>query len=74
MKYKSYEGIVRFDEDVGKFCGEVINTRDVITFHGTSVKELQQAFRDSVDDYLEFCRERSEDPDQPFSDSFVGAI
>jgi len=56
MKYKGYEGIVNFDEDAGKFCGEVINTRDVITFHGTSVKELQQAFRDSVDDYLSSAR------------------
>jgi predicted HicB family RNase H-like nuclease len=74
MQYKGYEGIITFDEDAGKFFGEVINTRDVITFHGTSVKELQQAFRDSVDDYLEFCKERSEEPEKPFSSSFVEPI
>ena len=42
-------------------------TGDVSTFQGTSVGELAQAFRDSIDDYLEFCRERNEEPDKPFS-------
>ena len=51
--------------------GEVINIRDVITFEGISVEELNQAFRDSVDDYLEFCVARGEDPEKPFSGKFV---
>jgi predicted HicB family RNase H-like nuclease len=71
MKYKGYEGTVKFDEEAGIFYGEVINTRDVITFQGTSVKELQKAFRDSIDDYLAFCEERGEEPDKPFSGNFV---
>ena len=33
---------------------EVIKVRDVITFEGTTVDEVQTAFRDSVDDYLDF--------------------
>ncbi len=31
--------------------------KDVVTFQGQSVDEIVQAFRDSVDDYLEFCAE-----------------
>jgi len=50
MTYKGYEGVARFDEDAGTFTGEVINTRDVITFQGASVKELKRAFEESVDD------------------------
>jgi predicted HicB family RNase H-like nuclease len=45
----------------------VLDLRDVITFQGTSVVELEQAFRDSIDDDLEFCEERGEKPDKPFS-------
>ena len=45
----------------------MLDTRDVITFQGTSVEDLQQAFRDSVEDYLDFCKERNEEPDKPFS-------
>ena len=67
MKYKDFTGHVEFDADAGIFHGEVLDTRDVITFHSTSVAELEQAFRESIDDYLEFCAQRGEKPDKPFS-------
>ncbi len=55
LRYKGYHGNVAFDEEAGLFHGEVVDLRDVITFQGKSVDELQQAFHDSVDDYLDFC-------------------
>ncbi len=67
LKYKGYSGHVEFDDETGIFHGEVLDLRDVITFQGKSVKEIEQAFRDSIDDYLEFCDERGEEPDKPFS-------
>jgi predicted HicB family RNase H-like nuclease len=66
MEYKGYIGKAEMDSEAGVFHGEVINIRDVITFEGSSVEELNQAFRDSVDDYLEFCMARGEDPEKPF--------
>ena len=48
-----------------------IGVRDVITFQVESVKELEQAFRDSVDDYLDFCKKRGEKPDKAFGGKFV---
>ena len=71
MTYKGYDAAVKFDEDAGVFHGEVINTRDVITFQGKSVRELQKAFRESVVEYLRFCAERGEQPDKPYSGHFV---
>lgn len=67
LEYKGYTGHVEFDAEAGLFHGEVLDTRDVITFQGTSVEDLHQAFRDSVDDYLDFCEERREEPEKPFS-------
>ena len=71
MEYKGYFAKVEFDEDANIFHGEVINLRDVITFEGETVDDLRQAFHDSVDDYLEFCAERGEDPEKPYSGKFV---
>jgi predicted HicB family RNase H-like nuclease len=71
MKYKGYTGYVEFDSEAGIFHGEVIDTRDVITFQGKSVAELEKAFKASIDDYLAFCRERGEEPNKPFSGKFV---
>jgi len=71
MEYKGYIGKVEIDDEAGVLHGEVINIRDVITFEGTSVDEIHQAFRESVDDYLEFCAQRGESPEKPFSGKFV---
>ena len=68
--YKGYMGHVEFDDEADFFHGEVINTRDVITFQGKTVAEIKKAFRESVDDYLAFCKERNEYPEKPFSGKF----
>ena len=67
LHYKGYAGAVDFDDEAGVFHGEVLDTRDVITFQGTTVDEIEHAFRESLDDYLDFCTERNEEPDKPFS-------
>ncbi|MGE5457925.1 MAG: type II toxin-antitoxin system HicB family antitoxin [Methanococcaceae archaeon] len=71
MTYKGYTGKVEFDEEAGIFHGEVIDTKDVITFQAENAKKLRKAFEESVDDYIEFCLERGEEPDKPFSGQFV---
>ena len=71
MEYKGYIGKVEIDDEVGILHGEIINIRDVITFEGVSVDEIQKAFRESVDDYLDFCAQRGESPEKPFSGKFV---
>ena len=71
MEYKGYIGKVEMDDEAAILYGEVINIRDVITFEGTSVDEVQKAFHESIDDYLAFCAERGENPEKPFSGRFV---
>jgi predicted HicB family RNase H-like nuclease len=69
--YKGYIGKIDYDDEVGIFHGEVINTRDVITFQGKSVNELKRALKDSVENYIQFCQERGEEPDRPFLGKFL---
>jgi predicted HicB family RNase H-like nuclease len=71
MEYKGYIGKVEIDDEAEILHGEVINIRDVITFEGKSVEEIKIAFRESVNDYLEFCAKRGESPEKPFSGKFV---
>jgi predicted HicB family RNase H-like nuclease len=67
MKYKGYLGEVTYDSDAKIFHGEVLGLKDVITFQGTTVGELEKAFKDSVDDYVSWCKERGEEPGKAFS-------
>lgn len=71
MEYKGYRASVSYDASAEIFHSEVLNTRTVLTFQGNSVDELKAAFRDTVDDYLAWCRERGKDPEKPYSGRFV---
>ena len=71
MKYKGYTGKAEYDDEAEIFYGEVIGLRDVVTFKGTSVKELQKSFRESIDDYLAFCKRMGKAPDVPASGRLI---
>lgn len=70
LEYKGYVGSVVFDPEADLLHGQIVNTRDVITFQGKSTSEMRQAFQDSVDDYLAFCAELGEEPEKPMSGKF----
>ena len=71
LSYNGYAGRVEYNDEAKIFHGEVLDLRDVVTFQGRSVDEIEAAFRESVDDYLAFCAERGEEPDKPFSGRFM---
>ena len=69
--YKGYTAIVEFDSDEMVLHGRLANLQDVVSFHAESVGQLHAAFEEAVDDYLNLCRERGEEPDRPYSGRFV---
>ncbi|HLL89595.1 MAG TPA: type II toxin-antitoxin system HicB family antitoxin, partial [Tepidisphaeraceae bacterium] len=74
LKYKGYLAKVEFDADEKVLRGEVLGTRDVVTFQADGAADVEREFRGSVDDYLAFCKERGERPEKPASGQFVARI
>jgi predicted HicB family RNase H-like nuclease len=70
MKYKGFLGHVEYDDEAKLFHGEIVGLKDVITFQGTTVEELERSFRDSIEVYLSLCQERGEKPEKTFSGTF----
>lgn len=70
MEYKGFIGKVEYDSEARIFAGSVINTRAVITFNGRDVDELEREFRNSVDDYIQWCRDDGVEPERPYSGKF----
>ena len=71
MKYLGYTARYEIDEDDGILVGRVDGIRDVVTFEAETVRQLEVEFRRSVDVYIEFCKERGEKPERPFSGHFL---
>lgn len=65
--YKGYNGAVEVDPKAGILFGRVLDLDAVLTFEGETVRETEQAFHDTVDDYLDWCAERGKEPEKPFS-------
>jgi len=74
MTHDGYVATVELDEEAGLFHGEVINTRDVLTFQGRTLDELKVAFADTIADYIDWCRERGKEHQRPYSGNFTVRI
>ena len=70
LKYKGYTGYVVYDDEARIFHGDVVALKAVITFQGTTVEEIEQAFKDSIDDYLDWCKKRNKEPEKAHSGKF----
>jgi predicted HicB family RNase H-like nuclease len=58
MNHKGYIARIEFDEEDRIFTGRLMGIEDIVTFHGESVAELETAFHDAVNHYLEVCAKR----------------
>jgi len=70
MRYKGYIGSVHYSDEDRVFYGKVEFIRSLVSYEGTDVESLRNAFRESVDDYLELCVEEGKEPEKPFKGSF----
>jgi predicted HicB family RNase H-like nuclease len=70
LDYKGYQGSVEADLDAGTLYGKVLFVNDVVTYEATTLPELLQEFRLSVDDYLQTCQSLGRDPQQPCNGVF----
>ena len=67
LEYKGYQARIEFDGEDKIFVGHIAGIRAIVGFHGESVAELEAAFADAVDDYLEHCKEKGITPQRPYS-------
>lgn len=62
MTYKGYTARIEFDERDDIFVGKITGIADSITFHGETVKELREDFRDAIDHYIADCAATGRSP------------
>jgi len=67
MTYKGYTARIEFDAEDRIFFGRLAGIRDIVTFHGETVDELEGAFKEAVDDYLATCAKLGDKPKKPYS-------
>ena len=67
MKYNGYIARIEYDEVDRIFVGHLAGIKDIVGFHGSTVDELEQAFHETVDNYLANCNETGRPAQKPYS-------
>lgn len=70
IQYKDYIGSVHFNAEDEVFFGKIEGIEDLVSFEGSSVDELKQAFIDSVEDYIVLCKEIGKKNEKSYKGSF----
>lgn len=70
MEFKGYYGSAHYSDEDKVFYGKIEYIRSLVTYEGIDVVSLQKAFRDSIEDYLESCKEHNISPEKPFKGTF----
>lgn len=63
-KFEFDAAVVRFSSVDEVFYGKLLGIKDLVSFEGSSVRQLKKAFHDAVDDYLETCKALGKEPDK----------
>lgn len=71
MIYKGYAARVEFDAEDHIFVGRLAGITDLVTFHGSSVDELEAQFRAAVDHYLAVSEKTGIAPQPPYSGRLI---
>jgi predicted HicB family RNase H-like nuclease len=67
LKHNGYQARVDFDAEDRIFVGRIVGIDDIVTFHADTVDELVEAFKESLDDYIETCSKIGKNPDRSYS-------
>jgi predicted HicB family RNase H-like nuclease len=70
LEYKGYTGTVRYSHEDKLFWGKLDGIKATVSYEGRDVDSLEKAFRESVDDYLDLCKQEGIEPEKPFKGTF----
>lgn len=70
LTHKGYHGSSECSVEDGCLFGRLMFVNDLVTYEAQTVKELEAAFKEAVEDYLATCKACGKQPEKPFRGSF----
>jgi predicted HicB family RNase H-like nuclease len=70
LTHKGFIGSVHYNSNDRVFFGKIEGINDLVTFEGTSVDELENAFKFMVDEHIKDCEEEGIPVEKSYKGSF----
>lgn len=62
FSYKGYIGSIHYSKEDKVFHGKIEGIKDLVTYEAESEEDLENAFKKSLDEYLEDCKVLGREP------------
>jgi predicted HicB family RNase H-like nuclease len=70
LTYKGFTGSVNYNADDHVFFGKIEGINDLVTFEGTTVDELENAFQEMVNLHIDDCKREGKPIEKSYKGSF----
>ena len=70
LEYKGYTGSIEYSKEDGLFFGKLWGIKSLISYEGKTGPELEDDFKEAIDDYIADCKELNLKIEKPFKGSF----
>lgn len=70
LEYKGYTGSIEYSKEDGLFFGKLLGIKSLISYEGITGPELEQDFKNAIEDYISDCKESGIELEKPFKGSF----
>ncbi len=70
IQYKGYHGSVEISPEDNVLYGKLLFISPLVTYEGTTAQDLEDAFKEAVDSYLNDCKTDGVTPIKPCKGSF----
>ena len=70
LEYRGYVGSIEYSKEDDLLFGKVLGIKGLISFEGTTGRDLENDFKEAIDTYLVDCKDQGIVPEKPFKGSF----
>lgn len=70
IEYNGYIGTIEYSQEDKCFFGKLDMINDLVTFEANNADDLEENFKNSVDEYIETCKQLGREPQKAFKGVF----
>ncbi|QCK13758.1 type II toxin-antitoxin system HicB family antitoxin [Mangrovivirga cuniculi] len=70
LNYKGYTGSIEYSPEDNLLFGKVLGIKGLISYEGETGKQLENDFKESIEEYFSDCKLKGISPERPFKGSF----
>lgn len=70
IEYNGYIGTIEYSQEDKCFFGKLDMINDLVTFEANNVNDLEENFKNAIDEYIETCKQLGREPQKAFKGVF----